>query len=93
MIEREDEDQREDEGQRERERGGQREGGGDAVDADAPDELRESLVQMRQEADRIATLGTGTEQVEAAERFAEDAGRLDEQVGAAARDADADRDS
>ncbi len=53
------------------------------------DELRESLGQMREEADRIAALGTGNEQVEAAERFAEDAGTLDEQVGAAARAADA----
>jgi hypothetical protein len=59
--------------------------------ADEPvaDELRESLLQMREEADRIASLETGDEQVEAAEQFAEDAGKLDEQVGAAARAADA----
>lgn len=52
--------------------------------------LRDALGELRTEADRIAGLGTGQEQVEAAERFAEDAGRLDEQVGAAARAADAD---
>lgn len=57
----------------------------------APDELRESLAGMREEADRIATLGTGEEQVEAAERFAEDAGRLDEQIGSIARAADDER--
>ena len=57
----------------------------------ATDALRESLVEMRAEADRIAGLGTGAEQVEAAEQFAEAAGTLDEQVGAAARDADDDR--
>lgn len=51
-------------------------------------ELRDALVDMRSEADRIAALGTGAEQVEAAERFADDAGRLDEQVGSAARSAD-----
>ncbi|MCB0879136.1 MAG: hypothetical protein KDC46_09180 [Thermoleophilia bacterium] len=69
----------------------------DAPAADAPsgedettDVLRERLVEMRAEADRIAELGTGAEQVEAAERFAEDAGALDEQVGAAARDTDDD---
>ena len=55
------------------------------------DRLREQLGEMREEADRIGELGTGTEQVEAAERFAEAAGRLDEQIGAAARDADDDR--
>lgn len=60
-------------------------------DDQASDELRERLVEMRAEADRIASLETGDEQVEAAERFAEAAGRLDEQVGAAARDADDDR--
>ena len=61
--------------------------GTDGDDAVA-DELREALQQMREEADRIAALGTGDEQVEAAERFAEAAGKLDEQVGAAARAAD-----
>jgi acetylornithine/succinyldiaminopimelate/putrescine aminotransferase len=55
------------------------------------DELREQLAEMRAEADRIATLGTGDEQVEAAERFAGDAGTLDERIGAAARDTDEDR--
>jgi hypothetical protein len=58
---------------------------------DAPDELRESLATMREEADRIAGLGTGQEQVEAAEQFAEDAGRLDEQIGSSARAADDER--
>jgi hypothetical protein len=52
------------------------------------DALRESLSEMRGEADRIASLGTGQEQVEAAEAFAEDAGRLDEQIGSAARAAE-----
>lgn len=59
------------------------------VDA-VTDSLREALGTMREEADRIATLGTGEEQVAAAEKFAEDAGTLDEQVGAAARDHDGD---
>lgn len=57
-------------------------------DDDVAAELRDALVDMRSEADRIAALGTGTDQVEAAERFADDAGRLDEQVGSAARAAD-----
>lgn len=66
---------------------------GDA--ASAPEDevaasLRTALGEMRGEADRIATLGTGQEQVEAAERFAEDAGRLDEQIGSSARAADDD---
>ena len=52
--------------------------------------LRNALGSMRSEADRIAVLGTGQEQVEAAEQFAEDAGRLDEQIGGAARSADDD---
>ncbi|MCW2928615.1 MAG: hypothetical protein JWM86_2583 [Thermoleophilia bacterium] len=52
--------------------------------------LRTALGAMRSESDRIAELGTGVEQVEAAEQFAEDAGRLDEQVGSAARRADDD---
>lgn len=64
-----------------------------AADDAQTDELRESLTQMRSEADRIATLGSGQEQVEAAEQFAEGAGRLDEQIGAAARAADDDRNS
>lgn len=51
-------------------------------------DLQSQLAQMRVEADRISALETGDEQVEAAERFAEDIGRLDERVGAAARDAD-----
>ncbi len=63
---------------------------GDDAKSDA---LRERLGELREEADRIGGLGTGPEQVEAAERFAEDAGRLDEQLGAAARDADDDRSS
>jgi hypothetical protein len=54
------------------------------------EQLRDALGQLRSEADRIATLGTGEQQVEAAEQFAEDAGRFDEQVGAAARAADED---
>lgn len=54
-------------------------------------ELRTGLGSMREEADRIAALDTGQEQVEAAEQFAEDAGKLDEGVGAAARAADDDR--
>ena len=63
----------------------------DTTPADAvADSLKEALGSMREEADRIATLGTGEEQVIAAEQFAEDAGRLDEQVGAAARAADED---
>lgn len=57
---------------------------------DAAQELRSALGEMRAEADRIAELGTGPDQVEAAERFAEGAGRLDEQIGAAARAADDD---
>ncbi len=60
----------------------------EAVDP-ATDTLRESLGSMREEADRIATLGTGEEQVEASEKFAEDAGTLDEQIGAASRAHDA----
>jgi len=55
------------------------------------DELREQLGSMREESDRIAGLDTGTDQVEAAEQFAGDAGRLDEQIGSAARAADDDR--
>lgn len=63
----------------------------DATPEDAvASQLRDALGELRTEADRIAELGTGQEQVEAAERFADDAGRLDEQVGAAARAADAD---
>lgn len=58
---------------------------------DVAENLRGALGAMREEADRIAALGTGPEQVEAAERFAEDAGRLDEQVGSAARSADDER--
>lgn len=54
------------------------------------EQLRDALGQLRSEADRISTLGTGEQQVEAAEQFAEDAGRFDEQVGAAARAADED---
>lgn len=61
---------------------------GQGQDDDVAAELRDALVDMRSEADRIAALGTGAEQVEAAERFADDAGRLDEQVGSAARSAD-----
>lgn len=64
--------------------------GADGDDAET-DELREQLARMREEADRIASLGTGDEQVDAAEKFAEDAGALDERIGAAARDADDDR--
>jgi hypothetical protein len=63
-----------------------------AAEDAASDELREQLAQMREEADRIGTLGTGAEQVEAAERFAEAAGALDEQIGSAARAAEEDRD-
>lgn len=55
------------------------------------EELRDAFGSMREEADRIAALDTGQEQVEAAERFAEDAGRLDEGVGSAARAVDDDR--
>ena len=62
----------------------------DGADAGASDELRGALGEMRQEADRIAALETGDEQVEAAEQFAEDAGKLDEQIGSAARAADDD---
>ena len=69
----------------------QPEPGDDAAPEPAVDDgLRGALGEMREEADRIASLGTGEEQVEAAERFAEDAGKLDEQVGRAARDADGD---
>jgi hypothetical protein len=57
------------------------------------EQLRDALGELRSEADRIATLGTGEQQVEAAEKFAEDAGRFDEQVGAAARAADEDASS
>lgn len=65
----------------------------DDADAESPEvgvaeSLRNALGEMRTEADRIATLGTGQEQVEAAERFAEHAGRLDEQIGSSARAAD-----
>lgn len=59
-------------------------------EAEVAESLRQALGEMRTEADRIAALGTGQEQVEAAERFAEDAGRLDEQVGSSARAADDD---
>ena len=61
------------------------------TDAALTDELRASLASMREEADRIASMDTGTEQVQAAEQFAEDAGRLDEQVGSVARGVDDER--
>lgn len=54
--------------------------------------LRNALGELRTESERIGGLGTGQEQVEAAERFAEDAGRFDEQIGSAARSAEGDRD-
>jgi len=47
--------------------------------------LRNALNEMRSESDRIASLDTGDEQVQAAERFAEAAGSLDEQIGSSAR--------
>lgn len=53
----------------------------DAVSAS----LRAALEQMREEADQIAALGTGDEQVKRAERFVEAAGGLDEEIGSAAR--------
>lgn len=59
---------------------------GDPTADDAvTDGLRDALGTMRGEADRIATLETGEEQVEASEKFAADAGTLDEQIGAASR--------
>jgi hypothetical protein len=63
---------------------------GDAPDDAVAESLRAALGTMREEADRIAALGTGDEQVAAAEQFAEDAGKLDEQVGSAARAAESD---
>ncbi|MCW2925864.1 MAG: hypothetical protein JWM98_3268 [Thermoleophilia bacterium] len=62
-----------------------------APEESVAEELRTALGSMREESDRIAGLETGQEQVEAAERFAEDAGRLDESIGSAARAADDDR--
>lgn len=53
--------------------------------------LRNALGNMRQESDRISSLGTGEEQVEAAEKFAEQAGELDEQIASAARADDDER--
>lgn len=47
--------------------------------------LRTALTAMRAEADRIATLGSGSDLVTSAEQFADGAGQLDEQLGAAAR--------
>lgn len=61
-----------------------------APEAAVAQSLRNALGEMRGEADRIAELGTGQPQVEAAEQFADDAGRLDEQIGSAARAADDD---
>lgn len=55
------------------------------ADAGVAEGLRTALGQMREEADRIAALDTGDEQVQAAERFAEAAGTLDEQIGSSAR--------
>ena len=63
----------------------------DAAGADVAPEvavaesLRSALEAMREEADRIAALKTGDEQVTAAEQFAEGAGQLDEEIGSAAR--------
>lgn len=51
-------------------------------------QLREAVAEMRAEADAIAALPTGDEQVAAAERFTEDASQLDRQLGAAAREDD-----
>ena len=64
---------------------------GVSPEAEVAESLRTALGEMRGEADRIATLGTGEDQVAAAERFAEDAGKLDEQIGSAARAADDER--
>jgi hypothetical protein len=53
----------------------------DAVDAS----LRSALDQMRDESQRISELGTGDEQVAAAEQFVDAAGKLDERIGSHAR--------
>jgi hypothetical protein len=63
---------------------------GEAVAETAPEgavaeSLRNALAEMREEADRIAGLETGDEQVQSAEQFAEAAGTLDEQIGSSAR--------
>lgn len=58
----------------------------DAGPEHAVDEsLRNALDQMRDESQRISELGTGDEQVEAAERFVDAAGKLDERIGSHAR--------
>ncbi|MBC7461274.1 MAG: hypothetical protein H7287_07920 [Thermoleophilia bacterium] len=56
-----------------------------APEAAVAESLRAALGEMRGEADRIASLDTGEEQVQAAERFAEAAGSLDERIGSSAR--------
>jgi hypothetical protein len=57
-------------------------------EAAVADSLRSALETMREESARISSLETGDEQVNAAERFAEDAGKLDEQLGSLARSDD-----
>jgi len=58
----------------------------DATPADSVAEsLNNALSAMREEADRIAALDTSDDQVTAAERFAEGAGQLDDEIGTAAR--------
>lgn len=54
-------------------------------EAAVSESLRNALDQMRDESRRIADLGTGDEQVAAAEGFADAAATLDEQIGSTAR--------
>lgn len=54
-------------------------------EAAVSESLRKALDQMRDESRRIADLGTGDEQVAAAEGFADAAATLDEQIGSTAR--------
>ena len=54
-------------------------------EAAVSESLRNALEQMRDESRRIADLGTGEEQVVAAEQFADAGATLDEQLGSSAR--------
>ncbi|MCW2956511.1 MAG: hypothetical protein JWO69_1380 [Thermoleophilia bacterium] len=62
--------------------------GDHSPEAAVAESLRKALETMRDESSRIAALETGDEQVQAAEQFAEDAGKLDEALGSQARDDD-----
>lgn len=61
---------------------------GDEEPIDATSALREQLKELRDEAQRVSELTTGTDKVDAAERFADAAGALDERLGAASRSTD-----